>query len=413
MHFELMPRTEPGRRFTALAEEHATVFAGRAAKHDGDNSFPLENIQDMKRSGAMLATLPTEMGGLGLDSLHDLVVGINRIGRGDGSTGLAVAMHLVRVWGLARSWQIATRVNIPSVTAAEERWLRRVAGGDVIATVVSEPGSDLLHPLTEAVRADKGWRVNGRKAFATGSPAAQLLGIHCVIRAEDGQHEVARAYVASDAPGVEIADNWDALGMRASGSHDVIFRDCFVPDSDLVVTGRWGDFTDSFLAGNLVAVLGQSAVFLSIGEVAHQETIEMAQTKRRGASRRLLGEHHSIQRIAAENEIDLAACRAVLERASKAADRMFAENLDGRAPMDVSHRAMKDMQCAKWFVMRYAVTIVDRALTCSGGSGYLSKNRLSRLYRDVRAGQFMQPFSPIEAFEYIGKVALGLNPMPE
>jgi alkylation response protein AidB-like acyl-CoA dehydrogenase len=412
MDFELIPLTEPGRRFVAIAEAHTADFASRAQQHDRDGTFPFENIEEMKRSKAAVATLPMEMGGLGLVSLHDFTVGISRIGRGDGSTGLAATMHLFRVWALAWSWQLARRANNPTA-ASDERWLRRVAAGDVIAAVVSEAGTDLLHPLTEAVRVDNGWRLNGRKIFATGSPAAQLLGFACRITDENGHYQNGSGYVASDAPGVEIANNWDALGMRASGSQDVVFRDCFIPDSDLVVRGRWGDFNLGFLAGNLVAVLGQSAVFLGIAEAAHAELIKMAQTRRKGMGGRPLASHCAIQRTVAENEIELAASRAALERTSQADDCMFAEYQDRAVPLERLHRAMKDAQCVKWFVTRHAVEIVDRALTASGGSGYLSKSQLSRLYRDVRAGQFMQPFSPNEAFEYIGKVALGLDPMPE
>jgi alkylation response protein AidB-like acyl-CoA dehydrogenase len=332
---------------------------------------------------------------------------VNRLGRADGSTALATNMHIFRTWFIARAWQTAKASGDHAAAAQTEALLRKIAAGElVIAAILTEAGVDQLHLRTEATRTDGGWLLDGRKSFGTGSPAADLLGILCRYRHDDGSYRMALAHVSAKAAGVEIKNNWDALGMRASGSHDVVFIRCFVPAADFVDTGPWGEYTERYLAGNAVGTLGLVAVFLGIAEAAREHIFTLLKKGRSND----LSARHSLQQTVAEIEIDLAASRAMVARNGATLDAFFRRHAVGPMQMEALHQIMKDFQCTKWFVTRKAVDIVDRTLTLSGGAGYLSKNPLSRLYRDVRAGAFMQPFSPNEALEYIGKVSLGIEP---
>ena len=209
---------------------------------------------------------------------------------------------------------------------------------------------------------------------------------------------------------MHITHNWDALGMRGSGSHDVEFIDCFVPELALLDGGPWGVWTEGFLASNMAFAMGLSGAFLGLAEAARDFAVSLVKTRRHGPGGPLLAEHYAIQHAIAEIEVDLAAARAMLARSTTLADELFQTYPAGSVPMVKLHGVMKDFQCTKLVVTRKAIDIVDQALTVSGGAGYLNKHPLSRLYRDVRAGPFMQPFSPNEAFAYIGRVTLGLDP---
>ena len=414
MDFQLMPVTASGTRLVELAEQHARDFATRAEQHDRDGTFPFENVDALRKSGVMAACVPEELGGLGVDSIHDYALAINRLGRGDSSTAIAANMHIVRPWWMTRSWRAAKEARDQRVAERLETLLRQIGAGEVtMCALISEAGTDLLHPLVDATRAENGWLLNGRKIFGTMSPAANLMDVACRTRDREGAARRAMARVTSGAPGMQIMNNWDALGMRGSGSHDVLFTDCFVAEADVIDTGLWGDWGEVFVAANLVITLGLVAAFLGIAETARDLSIEMVTTRRKAPSGHALAERHGIQHTIAEIEVDLAAARAVLARTATAADGFFAVHPFSRSPMDELHQLMKEFQCTKLTVTRNAIAIVDRALTASGGAGYLARSPLSRLYRDVRAGPFMQPLSPNEAFEYIGKVTLGLDPVLE
>jgi L-evernosamine nitrososynthase len=410
LDFSLQPVTEPGRRLVAAAEGHVPQLTATAPENDRTAAFPFASIEALHASGVLGACVPAELGGMGVESIHDFVTGINRLGRGEGSTAIAVNMHVSQTWLLGWYWRSTRASGLEERASALAAYLRQIASQRLLmCSAVAEPGTDILHPNVEVARSGSGWRLSGRKMFGSLSPAAQILQVTCKLESPQGPR-FAIATVARSLPGVEIQDNWDALGMRASGSHDVIFKDCALPDYAVAELGPWGAWCEAYLAGNVVITLGLVGAFLGIAEAARDLVVATVTSRRKGSSGRTLAERPAIQHVIAEIEVDLAAARAVLDRTSLAADAYLSTHFAGSCSMDELHQLMKDFQCTKWIVARKAVDIVDKALTASGGSGYLSKNPLSRLYRDVRAGSFMQPFSPNEAFEYIGKVTLGLPP---
>jgi alkylation response protein AidB-like acyl-CoA dehydrogenase len=223
------------------------------------------------------------------------------------------------------------------------------------------------------------------------SPAATVLYAAVTFVDDDGIERYGYAQVPTDAAGVDIHDDWDALGMRASGSHSVTFADVAIPHSALRGGFAAGD-ADAYMERNLLAGLFHASASLGIAESAASAATD-------SASRR--GELDPRTRmLIAENAIDLGACRATLSRAATLAD-------DSDGPVVA---LFAETQAAKAFVNETAARIVDRALAVSGGAGYLNGHPLARAYRDVRAGSFMHPLAANRAYELVGDVALGREP---
>ncbi len=292
--------------------------------------------------------------------------------------------------------------------AALNVFLKAIGAGQLIACAPgTEAGTDFTSPMAEVTPVDDGYLLNGRKMFGTLSPTAQIVFSTARRKRDDGSYERVLAVIPRGTPGMEICDNWDALGMRASGSGDVVYTDCKLPAANVVPQGEWGELPRS---GGPMDVMGGAgtltACFLGIAEEAQRIAIEMA-GRRKGPRGVRMADRAGIQQLIAENEIDLFGARAALERGGRTLDEADAA---GAASAEAYGVSMKEGQCMKRVVEGNAIRIVDRAMSISGGAGYMSKHPLSRLYRDVRAGPFMQPFGAYEVLEYIGKVTLGVNP---
>ncbi len=403
MGLELTPRTESGRRLVTLAEGLAAEIGQHAAKHDREASFPFESLAVAKRSGYLAAPIPEELGGLGVTSLHDVLVASSRLAQGDAALTLGVNMHLVFLLNVARLWQVARASGDERRAAALGVTLGQVAhDGTVFSSAVSEPRQDLTRPSTTATRNGSGWIVAGHKIFCTMSPAADVFYTAVTYTDDRGRERYGYAMVPRETPGVVLNDDWDALGMRASGSQSVSFENVHVPLAALRGGFATGDAT-GYLERNLGAGLFHAAVAMGIAEAAQAGSVS------RLAGRTGLDPH--AQMLVADNVVELSACRAVLSRSASLIDEHHADNPTSGGTDEELTQLFAETQSAKLFIGDSAVRIVDRALALSGGSGYLNGSPLARAYRDVRAMPFMHPLGANRAYSFVGDLASGIEPL--
>jgi alkylation response protein AidB-like acyl-CoA dehydrogenase len=272
----------------------------------------------------------------------------------------------------------------------------------VIAAAVSEPNQNLTVPAARAVRNGTGWVLNGRKIFCTMSPAATMLLVSTLYEDATGAGRYGYAEVPADAHGVTINDDWDGLGMRASGSNSVSFTDVHLPETALRGGFPVGN-AGAYIERNLANGLFHASASLGIAEAAHESAL--GRLRVRNAAEPGAAE----QMLSAENTIALSAMRATFGRAAELVDAFYATHPSSDAASEEWRTMFAEVQAAKAFVGETAMQIVDRALMLSGGAGYHRSHVLSRAYRDVRAGAFMQPLGTLRAYSYLGQAALGLE----
>jgi alkylation response protein AidB-like acyl-CoA dehydrogenase len=271
----------------------------------------------------------------------------------------------------------------------------------VFASAGSEPRQDITRPTTTATRTETGWIVCGHKVFCTMAPAADVLYTAVTYTDDGGRERYGYAMVARRTAGVVVHDDWDALGMRASGSDSVSFEDVRLPLSALRGGFPTGNAIE-YMELNLAAGLFHAAAALGIAESAH------ARVAAGLACRDELDPH--TQMLAAESFVDLSASRRVFSRAAALIDKHHERNPTSRGTSDELTQLFAEAQSAKVFIGDSAVRIVDRALALSGGAGYLNGSPLARAYRDVRALPFMHPLGANRAYTFLGQLVAGREP---
>jgi alkylation response protein AidB-like acyl-CoA dehydrogenase len=385
-------RTE---RLLEMTAALADDFATRADEHDRDNSFPYENFDALKKANYTALTVKEELGGLG-GTLLDFCLCQERLAQGDASTALAINMHLFAVGSMVENMGAGDAASTMMATMlVQNRWI--IGGGFTEAEI----GGNWGFPTTTAERqvhnGVPGFVLNGRKTFTSLAPIIDLFAINTSAIDADGNRVIGMFAVPRGTEGIEIVDSWDTMSMRATASHDLVIKDCWVPEQAMVGMRSPGD-TDVG-ANVLLAWFCNSvgSVYLGIAGAARNFAVDWARTRKPVLFERPISHFPGVQFHVADMEVELTAARAVIRQT---VEQWLEGGLRGRE--DLARIVM-----AKYIATNAAIRVVDQAMGIVGAPGIFRRHPMQRFYRDARPGPF-HPMTNDVARELIGKSALGI-----
>lgn len=347
-------------------------------------------IDGLRESGYLGLAVPAALGGIGA-SVLDACVAQDLVSRPLGSAGLAANMHVSYIGtSLVSGLWPAPMLERFLRGVVEQGWLINNCQAEA---EMGSPARGGL-PATTAVRAEGGWRVTGRKQWATGSSFLTHLAVSARVSAPGILEHTGQFLVRRDAPGVRIEPTWDALAMRESASHDIVLEDVFVADDDVIRVSPGGE---AFRAPIDIAPwhgLTISATYVGVSIAARDWVARFAATRVPTNLGKPIGEIPGVR--AKLGEIDallFAARRAVF---GVARDWVECDDYEALAPQ---------VGLAKYIATNNAVRVTDLALRIAGGFGLSASNPVERAFRDVRSSLIHPPLDDV-ALDAAGRRAL-------
>ena len=341
----------------------ASEIAPRAAGIDASNQFPMDLWKKMGALGLLGITVEDTWGGT-LMGYTAHIVAMEEISRASASVGLSYGAH---------SNLCVNQIRRNGSQAQKDRYLPGLVSGDAVgALAMSEPGagSDVVSMRTRAEYRNGKFILNGSKMWITNGPDADVLVVYAKTDPEAGPRGMTAFLIEKGMPGFSTAQKLDKLGMRGSNTCELVFRDCEVPEAN--VLGEVGrgvnvlmsglDYERAVLAGG---PLGIMAACMDVVVPYLHERRQFGQA---------IGEFQLMQGKLADMYTTQMACRAYVYAVGQALDRGDAGGTSAR----------KDAAGAILYAAEKATWMAGEAIQCLGGNGYINDYPTGRLWRDAK-----------------------------
>lgn len=369
-----------GLDLTALLHELGPRFAATAAANDAGGRFVTDNYDVLRARRAFSALVPVELGGGGVD--HGAMCAfIRALAHHCSATALALSMH---------QHLVAAAVFNHRNGKPGKALLERVAASECV--LVSTGANDWLDSNGMAERVEGGFRVSARKPFASGAPKGDLLVTSAPWHDPRSGWQVLHFAVPFAAEGVSLADDWDAIGMRATGSHSVVLDKVMVPEAAVALRRPRGEYHPAWNVILTVAMPLIMSAYVGIAEAAAEKAINAARARPADpATPYLIGELTN-----------------ALTTAQLALDGMvtIAGDLDFVADTATANAVLVRKSIASGAVL----ATVEKAMEVAGGAAFYREFGLERLLRDAHGVRY-HPLPEKRQHHFTGRLALGLDPV--
>ena len=392
--------TEKQARLTTVARELGeSKFAARAAEHDREATFPMDNYRDMYTAGLMGICVPEAYGGHGADLLTYALTAAE-IGRYCGATALTWNMHVAStLWtgDLADDLPMQPEERAAHHVRRGRHYRRILEEGAIYAQPFSEGGAAAAGRIafgTQALPVDGGWRINGKKIFASLAGSADYYGALCT-EVKEGEPPSRRntLYLAvpADAPGVTVTGEWDPMGMRGTVSRTLLFEDVFVPEEALLMP-RGVYFAAARQWPHMFLTL--TPTYMGLAQAAFDFAVRYLRGEQPGTG-------PTKRRMFPTKQIAVAQMKIMLEQTKALFFQTMAE-----ARANPSKDQLLRAWATQYTVMENASEMSQLAIRTCGGQSMLRSLPLERIFRDARCGALMLPWTAEICLDNLGKGVL-------
>jgi isovaleryl-CoA dehydrogenase len=348
----------------AVREFAQSEIAPRAAEADRNDQFPMDLWRKFGDLGLLGVTVGEAYGGSGLGYLAHMIA-VEEISRASASIALSYGAH---------SNLCVNQIHRNGTEAQKRKYLPGLISGDHVgALAMSEPGagSDVVSMRLRAEKRGDRYVLNGTKMWITNGPDADTLVVYAKTDPQARQHGITAFIVEKSFPGFSVAQKLDKLGMRGSHTGELVFRDCEVPEEN--VLGQVNGGVKVLMSGldyeRAVLAAGPLGIMQAVLDVVVPYVHERQQFGRS------IGEFQLIQGKLADLYTTLQACRAYGYTVGKNLDRLGAEH---------ARQVRKDCAGVILYCAEKATWMAGEGIQILGGNGYINDYPTGRLWRDAK-----------------------------